>query len=397
MEPLFSKYPSLWHLNPTGKADIDVAGGKIPKKMPRIHWIPPSFYLSDPFADPFEDMLQAPVVGGKKRKVMDRMKSEVVKKVRVDEDKVKLIRKPTITELFADFKNHVQNKVSEKEKQNQQMIQDQEQLQAKVVEAERALQEYRLKVEKELEAKRIHLEKVQKLQREIKELNADCTLPSEWEPQTQNCQLFKLSETSKEYSLVEGALKDTVPEAKIVRIERVQNLFLWESYCNERKRLQDKYRGLYPNDYSKLREELVFHGTGSTDPYLIYNSEEGFDMRFSGEGMWGRGIYFSMLASYSDGSYSYDTAADETDTRSHRQLFLASLIVGNAYVADDSDSSLRAPPSQNEASSLNIDKERYDSVSATTRDTPIFIVYANGRAYPSYLITYDVEEDMEED
>eukprot|EP00349_Pseudokeronopsis_sp_Brazil_P008676 CAMPEP_0202969580 /NCGR_PEP_ID=MMETSP1396-20130829/15370_1 /ASSEMBLY_ACC=CAM_ASM_000872 /TAXON_ID= /ORGANISM="Pseudokeronopsis sp., Strain Brazil" /LENGTH=44 /DNA_ID= /DNA_START= /DNA_END= /DNA_ORIENTATION= len=31
----------------------------------------------------------------------------------------------------------------------------------------------------------------------------------------------------------------------------------------------------------------LFHGTSKTDPKLIYEGKEGFDMRFSNGGMWG--------------------------------------------------------------------------------------------------------------
>ena len=37
-----------------------------------------------------------------------------------------------------------------------------------------------------------------------------------------------------------------------------------------------------------------------TDPSLIYKGEEGFDIKFSSAGLWGKGIYFAERASYSD-------------------------------------------------------------------------------------------------
>ena len=32
---------------------------------------------------------------------------------------------------------------------------------------------------------------------------------------------------------------------------------------------------------------MLYHGTSKTDPQSIYDSEEGFDIRFSNVGMWG--------------------------------------------------------------------------------------------------------------
>ena len=45
---------------------------------------------------------------------------------------------------------------------------------------------------------------------------------------------------------------------------------------------------------------MLFHGTSSTVPEVIYSSEEGFDMRFSNEGMWGRAVYFATNSIYSN-------------------------------------------------------------------------------------------------
>ena len=48
---------------------------------------------------------------------------------------------------------------------------------------------------------------------------------------------------------------------------------------------------------------------------MIYDSEEGFDMRFSSGGMWGIAVYFAVNASYSNG-YAYDA-------QGCRQMFFA--------------------------------------------------------------------------
>lgn len=48
----------------------------------------------------------------------------------------------------------------------------------------------------------------------------------------------------------------------------------------------------------------LYHGTSKTSPSDLIDSEEGFDMRFSREGMWGRALYFAYLSSYSH-AYSH--------------------------------------------------------------------------------------------
>lgn len=68
---------------------------------------------------------------------------------------------------------------------------------------------------------------------------------------------------------------------------RVQNKWLWDQYYHERWKLEEKNNG-------RANELEYFHGTSETEPALIYNGEEGFDMRFSSAGYWGKGIYFAQ-------------------------------------------------------------------------------------------------------
>ncbi len=49
---------------------------------------------------------------------------------------------------------------------------------------------------------------------------------------------------------------------------------------------------------------MLFHGTSNTSPEIIYQSEEGFDIRYSREGLWGNAVYLAVNSSYSD-TYCY--------------------------------------------------------------------------------------------
>ena len=48
----------------------------------------------------------------------------------------------------------------------------------------------------------------------------------------------------------------------------------------------------------------LWHGTRESKPSLFYKGEEGFDIKYSNQGMWGKGIYFAENAGYSL-NYSY--------------------------------------------------------------------------------------------
>ena len=64
---------------------------------------------------------------------------------------------------------------------------------------------------------------------------------------------------------------------------------------------------------------MLFHGTSSTNPAVIYNNQDGnalplikiktfyigFDMRYCSSGMWGIAIYFAVKASFSDSGYKF--------------------------------------------------------------------------------------------
>lgn len=65
--------------------------------------------------------------------------------------------------------------------------------------------------------------------------------------------------------------------------------------------LTEKYGGIAPNKH------MLWHGTSKTDPKLICQSEEGFDMRYANAGMWGHGNYFAVNASYSNNGYAFKT------------------------------------------------------------------------------------------
>ena len=66
---------------------------------------------------------------------------------------------------------------------------------------------------------------------------------------------------------------------------------------------------------------MLWHGTRLNDPKFIYEGNEGFDMKFSSEGLWGRGLYFADKASYGN-SYSH------VNTDGSKGIFLARVNLG---------------------------------------------------------------------
>ena len=178
----------------------------------------------------------------------------------------------------------------------------------------------------------------------------------------------------EEYERVANQFLLTLPNAEILRVERVQNKLLWRKYVNRSKLMRDF-------DTTHLREELLFHGTRDNDPQLIFKGDEGFDMRYSAQGMWGQGNYFAVNSSYSH-YYAFNTNGVQ-------KMFAAYVLTGNSRFLNP-DNSLRKPPllhKESGDSDTSVER-RYDSVCGTTRGTRVYITYDNEHAYPAYLNTY---------
>jgi hypothetical protein len=201
--------------------------------------------------------------------------------------------------------------------------------------------------------------------------------PPEWQHQSQTMQLFTVQPHTREYAHVSSKFSATMSNA-ISSIQRVQNKYLWEKYCHHKNMIHKKNNG-------NVNEMELFHGTRNNNPSSIYDSEEGFDMRFSASGMWGQANYFAVNASYST-NYAHTSRSGE------RQMFLAKVLTGDSTCIA-SNSSLRMPPEKPSYASaasdgLKLAQVRYDTVNGSTHGSIVYMTYDNHKAYPAYLITY---------
>ena len=127
-----------------------------------------------------------------------------------------------------------------------------------------------------------------------------------------------------------------------------------------------------------LGEQVLFHGSRTTDPKEIYRGDSSFDMRFSADGMWGKGNYFAVNASYSNG-FAYHSKTGL------KKMLVAWVLTGVSYHC--APNHYTKPPLRGTQGTGGIQR-RYDSVSGITGGSKVFITYENNRAYPAYLITY---------
>ena len=166
-----------------------------------------------------------------------------------------------------------------------------------------------------------------------------------------------------------------MPNAEIMCIEKIQNCDLWRKYSDRAQQIRNEPQ------MQNCREKLLFHGTSSTDPKEIYKGDSSFDSKFSRRGLWDKGNYFAVNASYSDkhAHSVYDTGM--------KKLLVAFVLTGLSYYSYQ-DSSLTMPPYRSKQDDPSGIRRCYHSVNGVTGGTTIYITYDNNLAYPAYVITY---------
>ena len=231
-----------------------------------------------------------------------------------------------------------------------------------------------------LEGSTISVEKtIRVMEGEIDEyLRSAESAPPEWKPQNKITEVFTVSPGTPEWLHVFQRFQHTMPRVRVTSIQRIQNTWLWERYVQHKKRLHSKNNGV-------VNEMELFHGTRNNDPKLIYEGEDGFDMRYSAQGMWGMANYFAVNASYSHKYAHVNTATGK------REMFLVKVLTGESYKCA-SDRSLRMPPPKpitaDPNNQLQFGQMKYDTVTGETKGSQVFMAYDNEKAYPAYLIQY---------
>ena len=217
-------------------------------------------------------------------------------------------------------------------------------------------------------------EKVFALLLKSKSIQSSIKYPPEWTDVLSDIQLRAVPKGSIEWNEIENNFKRTISNKTILEIQRIQNKNIWKTFYDEKLYIEGKR--------VKLNEVKLWHGTRNTKPQCIYEGDRnGFDYRYSSDGMWGQGIYFAENASYSD-NYAHKLPNNTS------QLLFCNVILGDC-IATQPNKELRLPPAKDpkaDPSKTRID--RYDSVEGFTGNSRVFIIYENSKAYPAYLVAY---------
>lgn len=198
--------------------------------------------------------------------------------------------------------------------------------------------------------------------RPINKESSSSDIPATWDPMQpqERVRRVELSPTSQEFQNV----KKLCVGINIVKIERIQNPYLYKAFQNKVKEMTAVYGSIQMVDVQQL-----FHGT---KPDVVSNiCAENFDWRLHGTSSgqsYGRGTYFSPKSATSLGYCGVDRLG-------HRYLFIALVAVGSIT---SGNSSMARPPI-NPSTGFP-----YDSTG--DRNT-IVVKYDKQEYYPEYIIT----------
>ncbi|XP_054848430.1 uncharacterized protein LOC129338325 [Eublepharis macularius] len=192
----------------------------------------------------------------------------------------------------------------------------------------------------------------------------DKNIAPHWEAMDQ-CLVKKveLQRSSEEYQDVVKNFSRSGSGFTILKVERIQNPYLWVSYCCKRSWMEKK------NPEGVQNERILYHGALPENWHFI--QETGFKSTFQ-RGLYGQGIYFAEDA----GRSAFST---KPDSRGHRFMFQARVLVGEYSQGEEK---MAFPPMKPRG------KGWYDSLVDVLNKPTLFVTFFDDHAYPEYLITF---------
>ncbi|XP_078378734.1 uncharacterized protein LOC144661781 [Oculina patagonica] len=197
----------------------------------------------------------------------------------------------------------------------------------------------------------------------------------------------KVAPGSSEFKEVETLFRKTMKDDKIIdSVERVENPFLWETYCRKKDHMVALAK---QNDPQSMASEIIqnsekrlFHGTSAEVVEAI--SKKNFDWRVCGKNgtKYGEGSYFATNASY---SHSYS----KSDFDGSRFMFLARVLVGSYTKGRPA---YRRPPLKDPSDPAS---DLFNSCVDNECNPKIFVISDSDQLYPEYILKYFTLEQIE--
>ena len=202
----------------------------------------------------------------------------------------------------------------------------------------------------------------------------EVSYPTSWKHQTQPCELFDVCPHSKEYETV-SAILSSMPMEKLHSIQRIQNKHLWKRYFFERQFVKERNGGI-------CNEMTLFYASLETHPEEIYNSGEGFDMRYATNGSQGTGVYFADTVGF---AFQFAYVDEESSMLS---VILSKVLIENPLN--------RINPHVETQHTLQTSESSRKLNSGMDSSSPcnIYAIHSNCKAYPSYLISVSLPDGL---
>ena len=194
-------------------------------------------------------------------------------------------------------------------------------------------------------------------------------------------------------------LRESLPHARMVALERIQHRGLWRAYARKRDDIA------FYND-SDANEMLLWHGTSARAPSEVLAHQEGLDPRFSVGGFYGQGIYLAERAAYPVGGRYAHRVAGHGGTRF--QLLLVRVAAGAVQdfgaEVTAATKKMRFPGRATAGGREREGGRLYDCVQAgphrphisgaggpgDTDASRICVVYQADQMYPAFVCTFDL-------
>jgi len=185
-----------------------------------------------------------------------------------------------------------------------------------------------------------------------------------------------LPDGAEKNEAVRAFMKSLPPSIKVVSVERIQNMAMWQSYAVKRQGMMTRDKST-SKDVGKIdkrsEKRWLFHGTSAdTVPKII---QQGFNRGFAGKNAtaFGKGVYFAQ-----NSSYSASTTYSPPDRNQVQQMFLCRVLTG-----------FTCKGNANQLVPDMRDKARHILYDCTTNsDKTIYVTYHDSQQYPEYLVRF---------
>uniref|UniRef100_A0A9L0IUH2 Poly [ADP-ribose] polymerase n=1 Tax=Equus asinus TaxID=9793 RepID=A0A9L0IUH2_EQUAS len=198
----------------------------------------------------------------------------------------------------------------------------------------------------------------------------EAELPPHWsDMKQQNVCVVELQPGHPEYTTVASKFNQTCSNFTIEKIERIQNLDLWNSYQAKKKTMDAK-------NVNVTNEQQLFHGTDAGS--VPHVNQNGFNRSYAGKNAtaYGKGTYFAVNANYS----AHNTYS-RPDSNGKKHMYYVRVLTG---VYTCGYQGLIVPPPKNAQNPTDL----YDTVTDNMQNPSLFVVFYDYQAYPEYLITF---------